>query len=135
METTIKLSPAIEPSVLVESASKAKQNLQPLKISVETAPKSVNIDSVLQKTDNVKSTDDIAVLKKAESAINELVLSKLNQKMTFEVDEKTDRTIIKIVDKQTNEVIKQIPAQEYLDMVYNLNKAAAIIFKDFPKYV
>lgn len=131
METTIKSTQAFEPSVLTENSIKAKQTSEMLKPSV----KPVSSDSILQNKENAKTSDDAAVLKKAETAINELVLSKLNQKLTFEIDELTKRTVIKIVDKKTDEVIKQIPAQEFLDMVHNLNKAASIIFKDYPKYV
>ncbi|TNE68915.1 flagellar protein FlaG [bacterium] len=79
--------------------------------------------------------EDAESLKKAEVAINEALLSRLNQKLSFSVDENTGRTVIKILDKQTEEVVKQFPPQEFLDMVYSLNKAASVILKDLPKYI
>jgi flagellar protein FlaG len=81
------------------------------------------------------SQDDQQALKRAEVAINDALLSRLNQKLSFSIDENTGKTVIKILDKQTDEVVKQFPPQEFLDMVYNLNKAASVVLKDMPRYI
>ncbi|WP_456277659.1 flagellar protein FlaG [Bacillus sp. AK128] len=37
--------------------------------------------------------------------------------LKFEVHDKTDRLAVKVVDKETEKVIREIPAKEYLDMI------------------
>lgn len=106
-----------------------KQKAEPLAVpeltvlrDKQTAPKTVSIE-------------DQQSLQRAEVAINDALLSRLNQKLSFSIDENTGKTVIKILDKQTDEVVKQFPPQEFLDMVYNLNKAAAVVLKDMPRYI
>jgi len=83
----------------------------------------------------LKVSNNELALKNAEKAVNESLLSYFNEKISFYIDEKTQKTVIKIIDKQTEEVVKQYPAQEFLDMVYALNKAAKLVLKDLPKYM
>ena len=78
--------------------------------------------------------NDEQILKKTELALNEALFNNLNQKIGFDKDEKTGKTIIVIKDKETDEVIKQIPPQHFLDLVYSLNKAASVVLKDLPRY-
>lgn len=58
----------------------------------------------------------------------------INTKLVFEFDELGDPPIIKVIDKESNEIIREIPSQDlvkvakaFSDMVDNLNKAGALI--------
>ena len=44
----------------------------------------------------------------------------------FSVHEKTNQIMIKIVNQQTKEVIKEIPSEKILDMVANMCKLAGV---------
>lgn len=49
----------------------------------------------------------------AVKAVNEAQVFGQNSELTFAIDRQTRRTVMKIVDKETQEVIRQIP-QEYV---------------------
>ena len=50
----------------------------------------------------------------AVKAVNEAQLFGQNSELTFSFDRQTRRTVMKIVDKETQEVIRQIPAEYVL---------------------
>lgn len=139
MET--QLSSFVNPSLLASSGTSVISPESVKKTSSEVVKK---VDaSIESKVASEASSNDIKLVKvdekqvllKAEIAINEALLSSLNQKIGFDTDEQTGKTIIVIKNKETNEVIKQIPPQHFLDLVYNLNKAASAVLKDMPRYV
>lgn len=45
----------------------------------------------------------------------------------FSVDEETEKVVIKIVDSGTNEVIRQIPPEEVLNMIRHLNEFQGLL--------
>lgn len=50
-------------------------------------------------------------------------LQSFSQDLEFSVDSESDRTIVKVVDRKTKEVIRQIPSQETLEIAKDLEKA------------
>lgn len=46
------------------------------------------------------------------------------RQLRFNVDEETGRTIIKVVDAETDEVIRQIPSEEIMVLARNVHKAS-----------
>lgn len=48
--------------------------------------------------------------------VNQRLLGK-DMKLTYEVHERTGRTMVRLVDMQTNEVIKEIPPANMLDVI------------------
>lgn len=71
----------------------------------------------------------------AERLLEDLVSELKDLNLKFEKDKETDRTVIKVIDNDTGEVIRQIPPQEFLEMVASLNKVAAELLKDLPRYI
>lgn len=68
----------------------------------------------------------------AEPTSKELksAVDKLNQSMTasaqdleFSVDEDSKRTVVKLVDRNTHEVLRQMPTKEALEIAKSLDKA------------
>ncbi|MEK6576149.1 MAG: flagellar protein FlaG [Nitrospirota bacterium] len=45
----------------------------------------------------------------------------------FSVDEETEKVVIKIVDSNTNEVIRQIPPEEVLNMIRHLDEFQGLL--------
>lgn len=74
-------------------------------------------------------------LGKVAERVEELFFSFTNRQLSFEIDENTGRTIIKIIDRESGEIVRQIPPQEFLDTVAALNKIAGSIFKENPRFV
>lgn len=63
-------------------------------------------------------------LARAVLDLNEYVQS-LNRDLQFSIDEKTGRTVIKVLDSETKEVIRQIPPEEVLSLARNLHESGA----------
>lgn len=49
--------------------------------------------------------------------------------LVFSVDEHTGRTVVAVVDAQTQEVIRQIPSEEVLAIAARLDEARGLLFE------
>ncbi|ADH98582.1 flagellar protein FlaG [Salisediminibacterium selenitireducens] len=65
-------------------------------------------------------------LDEAADAMTELSMLR-NTSLSFERHEKLDRTMVKVIDQQTDEVIKEIPPEEFLDMISSMLEFAGIL--------
>jgi len=97
-----------------------------------TAGKTVSADSKVRQVSaadgqesavKAPSTPDIEVTE-AVSSINDHV-QPLNRDILFSVDDGTDRTIIRVLDTETQEVIREIPAKEVLALARYLRESAS----------
>ncbi|WP_051640663.1 flagellar protein FlaG [Thiomicrorhabdus sp. Milos-T2] len=87
--------------------------------------------NVSQKIENAKKSIDIAQSKEA-TGLSEKVelgnvverlnkqLEKLQNYLRFEKDDASDKMVIFIKDTQTDEIIRQIPSKEFLDISKNI---------------
>jgi flagellar protein FlaG len=57
------------------------------------------------------------------------MLQTVSPTLKFSIDDDSHRTIVKIVDQQTQEVIRQIPTAEALDISKALSKAQGLLIK------
>ena len=105
------------PAVTVNPATESKTKL-------ETSPSSQQEKSVTQTEllNEVKQPTQLTEVDKA-------ALEKLNQRLTqlsvgvtFTVDESTRSSIVKMVDKSTNEVVKQFPNEDSLKLIEHLQE-------------
>ena len=62
----------------------------------------------------------------AVKAVNSAELFGQNNELTFVLDRETRRPIVRIVDRTTNEVIRQIPPEYILRMAQDLKSPAAV---------
>jgi flagellar protein FlaG len=74
-------------------------------------------------------------LREAEVSIDQFLSEIGNKSLRFEKDDNTGRMVIQIVNKETDEVERQIPPKEFLELVANLNKVSAELLKDLPKFI
>ncbi len=65
---------------------------------------------------------DLPQLAQAVKSINK-TLQEQAQGLEFAVDADSDRTIVKVIDKKTKEVLRQIPAEEVLQIAKALDQA------------
>ena len=63
------------------------------------------------------------------SDLNNLV-RELHRDLQFTVDSESGETVIKVVDRETDEVVRQIPSEEVVRMRQRLQEAAGVIFQD-----
>src|SRR5690606_13753448 len=72
---------------------------------------------------------DPAQLSQALQSINK-ALQTSSSNLEFSVDDDTDRTIVKVVDQQTGDVIRQMPSAEALEIAKALDRAAGKLFHE-----
>jgi len=57
------------------------------------------------------------------------LLGTLGHSLRFNIDDETGKTIVKVMDSQTQEVIKQIPTEEMLAIAKALDKLQGLLVK------
>ncbi len=70
--------------------------------------------------------------KQVEEAVQQIeqFTQTLSQNLKFSIDEETGKTVIKVVDTQTQEVIRQIPSEEAIKIAGALGKIQGLLFND-----
>ena len=53
----------------------------------------------------------------------------LSQSLEFSIDPDTDRTVVKVVDQQTKEVIRQMPSVEALEIAKALDRLQGLLIR------
>jgi flagellar protein FlaG len=79
-----------------------------------------------QATKSKAASATAAELAKAVEAVNKSLDSR-SQAIEFSIDDTDKRPIIKVVDQQTKEVIRQIPSEEMLEIARALDKAQGLL--------
>lgn len=88
-------------------------------VNSATANKTLNEISDAQPSDAVRD---------AVNAINRF-LSPTDNGIEFSVDEESGRTLVKVIDKVTLNVLRQFPSQEALDMSHMLEKLQGLLVR------
>ncbi len=57
----------------------------------------------------------------------------LAHNLRFSIDEDTGKTIIKVVDAHTDEIIRQFPTEEAIEIARTLDKVQGLLFNDKAK--
>jgi len=123
MTQTVK---AVRDSAVVVSGSQQGQSIQPDEPKVEKVAKSpsnssLNFEDITQKLkDNEYLKETITKMLEGFKDIydgNSLIG---NRAINFDFDDKTGDVVVKIVDKNSQEVIRQIPPEEMLRIIARL---------------
>ncbi|THB65291.1 MAG: flagellar protein FlaG [Gammaproteobacteria bacterium] len=106
-------------SSVVESGNISTENLG--------APNSSeSINSVAGVSEPVKSAP-----KEIENAVKQIndYVQEIHRDIEFSVDEDTGRSIIRVYDSGTEELIRQIPSEEVVELAKNLKETTGLLFK------
>ncbi len=84
-----------------------------------------------QKTQQQQSEKPISN-EELESVVTEMntVAQDLQRDLLFSVDEKSGGTFVKVIDKETEEVVREIPSKEVREIKARLEEVAGLIFKE-----
>jgi flagellar protein FlaG len=67
-----------------------------------------------------------ADVERAVQRLSEL-MSETQRNLRFQVDELSGRTVITVLDAETNEIVRQIPPPEFLAVVRHLERIGALL--------
>ncbi|QDX81330.1 hypothetical protein B9N43_08795 [Denitratisoma sp. DHT3] len=68
-------------------------------------------------------------LQKALAAMKQLVEAKAPNSLSFSIDDESGKTIVKVSDAQTGEMIRQIPSEEMLELARSLDKLQGALLR------
>lgn len=97
-------------------------NVDPVTVSVSKAD---NKDG--QSAGNQNAEQQQAANEKIKKAVEQLNRNMPHSEAVFGIHDGTNRVMIKIVDKDTKEVIKEFPPEETLDMIEKVWELAGIM--------
>jgi flagellar protein FlaG len=72
---------------------------------------------------------DRRTIEEATKKVQQTV-SMFNSALQFQIDQDTEKVVIKIIDTNTKEVIKQIPPQEILEIAKALDKLQGLLVRE-----
>jgi len=135
-------------------AAAASTNYQPPK-PVAPAPETVSVENVVAPAEGMPSTQTVQATPQQQAGTQQQdgqteqkqkqptqdeiknAISHANKRAhfgntsaQFSYHEKTKRISVKILDKDTNEVIKEIPPEETLDMIAKMYELAGIMIDE-----
>jgi flagellar protein FlaG len=74
-------------------------------------------------------TQSVAELTGALDQLNGY-LEETHRGLRFSIDDNSGRTVVRVVDTETDEVIRQIPTEEMLTVIRNISEIAGKIFDE-----
>ena len=116
-----RLDRSVTADVATPPASRAAASAAASAASPAAAP-TVTATAVTGK-EATGSTDE---LKDAVGKLNE---SPHGQSLEFSIDEDSKRTIVKVIDVDTREVVRQMPSEEALRIAKSLDKASGLLIR------
>lgn len=118
METDIKNTVAMEPRRIVTQAS-AHQSGPVVGRSVANTSNQTGSDSAVALQGGTGNSEGSASLEQALQDLNGYVQN-VQRNLQFDVDDDSGHTVIRVVDSETDEVIRQIPSEEVLALARHL---------------
>ena len=82
-------------------------------------------DKVIPEESKTPQVSEKMIIGAIERANKALAIS--NRSLEFSVHEKTKEIMVKVVDTETQEVIREIPSEKILDLVANILEMAGIL--------
>ena len=84
-------------------------------------------EEIIPKVQGGMDAPSVAELTGAIDQLNGY-LQETHRGLRFSIDDSSGRTIVRVVDTETNEVIRQIPSEEMLTLIRHFNETAGNIF-------
>ena len=111
--------------VTIPPPALASQQADDVRVAATAAAEGTAGTSADRKAAPARKEDLAHALK----SINE-VLQDRSPSLEFSVDSSTDRSVVKVVDKDTREVIRQMPSREAIEIARALDKLQSLLIRD-----
>jgi len=94
----------------------------------KTASQAESKDSLAARSASTEKQPERGELEQSVQDLNSLV-QELQRELRFSVDDNSGDTVVKVIDRQTDEVVRQIPSEEILQLRERLEAATGALFK------
>lgn len=94
-----------------------------------SAPKPRASNSERHEQSVAKAPLDRATIEKAAGRVLEM-LDAIDPRLRIEVDDETERVVVKVVEKESGEVIRQIPPEELLELEKYLSNVKGLLLQE-----
>jgi len=108
----------------------ASNNVQASKTNIGNGMNTSFDNAVHNKDNNLKesiSTKEQAIASKIKATLSEANIKATRTRCEFSINEPTNRVSIKVIDRITDEVIREIPPEESLDVLAKVWELAGLL--------
>jgi flagellar protein FlaG len=98
----------------------------PRPASVRTVGAAAPVSAVRGAAETQSQAADPRAVKDAVAAANEAMKS-IKSELDFSVDEDSGKTIVRVIDKQTGTLIRQMPSREMLEIAKALDRLQGLL--------
>lgn len=106
---------------------------QPQQSTTRTAGATSNLEQVASTTATTpqEAPTNPASMQEVEQAMEDVrnAIAPMAQDLLFSIEEDTGKTVIKVVDSSTDEVIRQIPSEEIITIAKALDNLQGLLLK------
>lgn len=112
-------------TVSSEKSLQVKNGSTSLQPSVEVQADKVETEAVTKVKDTEQQNKGLVTSEQLEKVAQKLqdFVGEMNKGLEFSVDKDSGRDVIKVIDKNSGDLIKQYPTEEVLDLVAKLSEA------------
>lgn len=112
-------------TVTSEKSLQVKNGSTSLQPSVEVQADKVETEAVTKVKDTEQQNKGLVTSEQLEKVAQKLqdFVGEMNKGLEFSVDKDSGRDVIKVIDKNSGDLIKQYPTEEVLDLVAKLSEA------------
>ena len=114
----------ISPGVAI--SDRFSTSAAPHPVAKSAAP--IASDNPVVQTERVQKSASFEQVSKAVQEINKTIQA-ASQNLEFSVDTEENKVIVKVIDQQTKQVLRQIPTEEALDIAKSLDKLQGLLIK------
>ena len=120
---------------MITNSTGSMNNIASLSTTFHPASITNKSSTKLASNENISSPMAQSVTEKADQlqeAMKEIekFAETASQNLKFSIDEDTGKTVIKVMDATTDEIVRQIPSEEAIDIARSLSKIHGVLFND-----
>ncbi|SUI75711.1 flagellar protein FlaG [Shewanella morhuae] len=122
------ISVASSPTVMHNKVDLVNESLKPTMVFTELKQNTIVLNSE-QRTE--KSTADESSPNKLDEVAAELsdMMSMMRKGLAFKVDEHSGQAVVSVLDRDTGDVIRQMPSEEALALAEKLSEVTGLLMK------
>lgn len=106
--------------------------MRPAKIQAVQPPIESQVDAarkVANRSREQEALQQPATVTGVQEAVDEInkVLHYMNERLEFSIHEATNRVMVRVLDRETDEVLREIPPEQILDLVAKLQELVGLL--------